>query len=195
MEELESRLQFTFLPQIAFESPKAKEEIHAKGLAKWKNNEISAESHDLGKRYSQEILSGYIPSVSVRFVDEGVGFGLFAECDLAKGAYVGEYTGVVRRNDLRRYMGHMNDYCHAYPVTDHLNCSFVTDAMQGNLTRFINHSFHPNLLSIHAYLDGFFHLIFLATKPIAQGTQLTFDYGKSYWYTRDPPPKTYSTAA
>ncbi len=187
MEELEVRLQFRFLPQNAFESPEDEEHVRLRGLANFESGEVSAESQELGKRFIQEIQSAYIPPVSVRLVDESVGYGLFAESDLPQGAYVGEYTGIVRRNDLRRYLGPMNNYCYNYPILDELGRSFVIDATQGNLTRFINHSFTPNLLPIHVYYEGFYHLIFLALKPIEKGTQLTYDYGKNYWYVRDKP--------
>jgi SET domain-containing protein len=63
----------------------------------------------------------------------------------------------------------------------------VIDATQGNLTRFINHSRDPNLQPIHVFYDGFYHLIFIALRKIQQGEELSYDYGQSYWYLRDPP--------
>jgi SET domain-containing protein len=63
----------------------------------------------------------------------------------------------------------------------------VIDATKGNLTRFINHSIHPNLKPIHVFYEGFYHLIFLALRRIEKGTQLSYDYGKNYWYIREKP--------
>jgi uncharacterized protein len=72
-------------------------------------------------------------------------------------------------------------------VPDSLGRSFVIDATQGNLTRFINHSFTPNLRPVHVYYAGFYHLIFLAMQRIEKGTQLSYSYGKNYWYLRGKP--------
>jgi SET domain-containing protein len=63
----------------------------------------------------------------------------------------------------------------------------VIDATAGCLTRFINHSSNPNLTPIHAYWEGFYHLIFLSLRAIHPGEQLTFDYGETYWYIREKP--------
>jgi SET domain-containing protein len=180
LEELQERLQFHFLAHNAFES---KEEVLAKGLA----SQPSEEAVALGKQFIDRIKAAYIPDVSIRWVDENVGYGLFAEEIIETGSYVGEYTGQVRENDIRRYLEPLNNYCYEYPVVDSLGRSFVIDAIQGNLTRFINHSFTPNLRPVHVYYDGFYHLIFLAIQKIELGTQLLFNYGQNYWYLRGKP--------
>lgn len=180
LEELQERLQFQFLAHNAFES---KEEVLAKGLA----SQPSEEAVKLGKQFIEKIKAAYIPDVSIRWVDENVGYGLFAEEIIESGSYVGEYTGQVRENDIRRYLEPLNNYCYEYPVLDSVGRSFVIDAIQGNLTRFINHSFTPNLRPVHVYYDGFYHLIFLAVQKIESGTQLLFNYGQNYWYLRGKP--------
>ena len=122
----------------------------------------------------------------MRWIDEDVGYGLYAEEAIEAGEYVGEYTGTVRRND-RRYFEPLNNYCYEYPVLDEIGRSFVIDATRGNATRFINHSFDPNLKPIHVFVEGFYHLIFIAIKRIEKGYQLAYDYGVNYWYVRNPP--------
>lgn len=184
--QLESLLNFKFLPRISFESETEELLVKQKGLDKLKGEGVSAQALELGSRYIDEIESGYIPHVSVRQIDAKVGHGLFAEEEIAAGVYVGEYTGIVRKND-RRYMQPLNDYCYEYPVPDEIGRHFVIDATQGNLTRFINHSYTPNLQPIHVFYDGFYHLIFLSLMPIAKGTQLSYNYGKNYWYLRSLP--------
>lgn len=184
--ELENLFCFKFVSQITFESNEEKILVKEKGLEKLKNNGISPEAQKLGKLYIDQILSCYIPKVSVRKVDEHIGYGLFAEEDILEGSYVGEYTGIVRKND-RRYMEPLNHYCYEYPVPDHIGRHYVIDATQGNLTRFINHSYHPNLRPIHVFYEGFYHLIFLSLQKIPKGTQLAYNYGKNYWYLRSPP--------
>lgn len=186
VEELEKSLKFKFLPQIAFETPQDQADVLAKGMEKWKNNEVSSEALELGSRFISQIEQSYIPHVTVRWINDAVEYGLFAEEPLLEGGYAGEYTGIVRRND-RRYLEPMNNYCYEYPVPDEIGRSFVIDATQGHLTRFMNHSFSPNLKPVHVFYQGFYHLIFLALKPVQKGEQLTYNYGQTYWYLRGPP--------
>ncbi len=184
--ELETRILFKYVPCITFESLDDREDILARGQSKLQNNQISLESQELGQKYIEQIEAAYIPSVSVRWISERVGYGLFAEEELVPSSYVGEYTGIVRRND-RKYFEPLNNYCYEYPVDDEIGRSFVIDATQGNLTRFINHSARPNLKPIHVFYAGFFHLIFVALRSIQKGEELSYDYGENYWYLRGPP--------
>lgn len=185
LQELEAQLNFKCLLQIDFETSDDREEIRKGGFDKLKNNEVSEESLTLGSRYIKEIEAAYIPDVSIRLLNE-IGHGLFAEQCLDAGCYVGQYTGIVRKND-RRYFEPLNNYCYEYPVPDDIGRSYVIDATKGNLTRFINHSFNPNLKPVHVFYDGFYHLIFLALKRIEKGTQLCYDYGQNYWHIRPRP--------
>jgi SET domain-containing protein len=105
---------------------------------------------------------------------------------LQKGIYIGEYTGVVREN-RRVYFAPLNNYCYEYPVPDGIGKNYVIDATKGNFTRFINHSYEPNLKPVYAFLDGFYHLIFLSLRVIQKGEQLCYDYGRHYWVIRPVP--------
>lgn len=185
--ELESHLNFKYVPLNSFESLEEQQEIKERGLKKWKEGEVSAESQELGIRFIQEIEAAYIPQVSIRYLNEALGHGLFLEEMVEEGSYVGEYTGVVRKNDLRRYFSPINNYCYEYPVPDDLGKNHVIDATSGSLTRFINHSFDPNLKPVYVFYEGFYHLIFLAIRRIEKGMQLCYDYGQNYWSIRTPP--------
>ncbi|MES2121584.1 MAG: SET domain-containing protein-lysine N-methyltransferase [Chlamydiota bacterium] len=186
LEELQSRLNFAFLPHNAFESEAHRAEILQRGLEKWKSGELSEEAQALGSQWQDKIGAAYIPAVSIRWLGDSFGHGLFCEETLEEGSYVGEYTGRIRVNN-RRYFEPLNNYCYEYPVPDDLGRSHVIDASCGNLTRFINHSDRPNLRPVHVFRDGFYHLIFLALKRIEKGTQLCYHYGKNYWYIREAP--------
>ncbi len=177
---------YIYLPHIDFESAEDRDFIWQAGMEKWKKGEVKPEADRLGREFIQKIESAYIPTVSVRWINEKVEFGLFAEEDLKEGSYVGEYTGIIRRND-RRYFEPLNNYCYAYPILDEIERNFVIDATQGNLTRFINHSSSPNLEPTYVFYEGFYHLIFLATGKIRKGEQLFYNYGGTYWQLRDKP--------
>lgn len=179
IDELEERLGYKHLSQNTFKDPI---EVYQKGL----QVSVTPEQKELGKRFIDQIDAAYIPEVSLHDLGEKLGYGLFAEEIILEGAYVGEYTGHVRKND-QRYSTPQNNYCYEYPILDELERSYVIDATAGNLTRFINHSYEPNLKPVHVYHEGYFHLIFIALKMIQKGEQLSYNYGKQYWYVRQPP--------
>lgn len=182
----QDKTQHVIHSHLAFESLAEEADIRRRGRAKLSAGLITKKTILLGKRFSHHIEAAYLPKVSVRWIDDKIGYGLFAEELIKAASYVGEYTGVVRRND-RRYFEPLNNYCYEYPVEDEIGRSFVIDATDGCLTRFINHSPSPNLKPVYAFHDDLYHLIFIAIKTIGIGEQLSYDYGASYWYMRDPP--------
>ncbi len=177
--ELEKQFGFKYLSRNTFEN---RRDIRARGL----KHPIPPEAIEFGKQYIDQIKCAYIPEVSIRFVGEKVGHGLFAEEKIKAGDYVGEYTGHVRKN-TRLFFAPLSNYCYEYPVPDSIGRSFVIDATDGCLTRFINHSYHPNLRPVYAFHRGFYHLIFIALSDIEIGTELSYNYGVNYWYVREPP--------
>ncbi len=181
--ELEKHLSFCFLPSIDFESPSEKREICKRGFEK---KDVKIDELELGKRYRHKIKHSWMAPVEVKWVSEGVGHGLFAADTLEEGSYAGEYSGIVRKNN-RRYSEPLNNYCYEYPVSDPMGRSYVIDATQGHLTRFINHSDEPNLKPCYAFCEGFYHVIFLTLREIRAGEQLSYDYGASYWRLRSQP--------
>ena len=82
IEELEKLLQFRYLPHNVFESAEEEKEIQEKGHEKCNLGQISSEAEELGKRMIGKIKGGEIPDVSIRWIDEKVGHGLFVEEEL-----------------------------------------------------------------------------------------------------------------
>ena len=181
LSELELLLNFHYLPHLTFNP---EEKILEKGLEKWENGTVLPDHLYNGILFKAEIEQAYIPQVSVRSCEEPVGWGLFAEEELQEGAFVGEYTGLVRKNDEHHCL---NDYLYRYPVPDPIGRDYVIDATAGNLIRFVNHSSTPNLKPYYAFKDGYYHVILLSIHAIKKGEQLTYDYGQNYWYVRTPP--------
>lgn len=174
------------LPQIAFQSEIEKLDIFSRGMQALETGKISQKAIALGNRYKNTIASAYLADLEIRFINEEIGFGAFAKTPIKKGAFVGEYTGIIREN-VRVYFAPLNNYCYEYPILDQLGRSFAIDATHGNLTRFINHSYHPNLKPDYAFFDGFYHLIFIASKEIQKHEQLSYNYGRNYWMLREEP--------
>lgn len=129
--------------------------------------------------YQKELSEGMIADVAIQWIDENLGYGLFALQDMPVNTYIGEYTGLVRR--LSHQNGDENEYCLKYPS---LISSVVDSLAYGNETRFINHSDTPNLQPICICEHNLMHSVFITKVPIQAGTQLTFEYGKNFWKYR-----------
>lgn len=186
IQSLEKRYHFQFLPAIAFECEESRMDIFDRGMLEWKNGRIQKMAISLGKKYRSLIEANYFAPSRIKWMGRRVGYGLFATEKNKKGQLIGEYAGIVRRND-RRYFEPLNHYCFEYPIPDSVGRSHVIDATKGNLARFINHSSHPNLKPVHVFIDGFFHVVLISIRDIEAGEHLAYDYGANYWYVRSPP--------
>ena len=137
----------------------------------------------LGKWHAKDRQEGYVADVSVRWIDDTVGYGVFAERDLPALTFVGQYTGILRQWYMTK--GNHNAYCFHYPTPLWKLRTFMIDAMDGgNETRFVNHGDAPNCEPAIQLDRGLLHVFFRTTKTVAYGDQLLLDYGKDYWLRR-----------
>jgi hypothetical protein len=144
---------------------------------------IAWDNHVLAERFKKQLSQGLTAKVVVKWINTDLGYGLFADEDLAPGAFIGEYTGLVRR--LYRRRPDPNGYCFHYPTRFGSLKYFVIDALkEGNLLRFVNHSDRPNLLPFCAVDRGLLHTIFMTSHFVSKGKQLTIHYGDDYWIKR-----------
>lgn len=128
----------------------------------------------------REEISYYLKSVNPM-----VGYGVFAKEEISQLSYIGEYAGELRARRGRKDRG--NDYIFGYMV-GLFGTPWIIDAKRkGNFTRFLNHSYNPNISSRGVVVDGVYHVIFFANKAIAKDEQLTYDYGPTYWKKRPYP--------
>ncbi len=133
----------------------------------------------------ERIATGYEADVTVRWIGEILGYGLYNNRELEEGEYIGEYTGLVR--PLSQSKPDHNAYCLHYPTRFWSNQLFAIDsANEGNCMRFSNHSDKPKM-ELECVLDrqGIIHFVLLAKCFLPRGTHLTFDYGASYWKYRE----------
>lgn len=141
---------------------------------------IGKENRLLAEKYHHEISTGYVANSVIKYIDDHIGYGLFAGEDMAPNTYVGEYTGLVRR--LYRSHPDHNPYCFHYLTRFWSVQYYVIDAFwQGNEMRFINHSAEPNLNPICLVDRHLLHTAFVTNQAIKAGTELTFDYGPDFW--------------
>jgi hypothetical protein len=174
--ELVEHFRFTYLPHLEFENEKTKNRfLRRYERAKKTGDELFFWQ---GSYYQKEIENPSWPAVYIGWVDEVIGYGVFASAPFSPKMYVGEYTGLICQKKFRMF----NLYSMA--LLRHVSGwkkFLINGEMHGNFTRFINHSTRPNLNLQVVYLDEMPHMIFTANRRIAKGEQLTFDYGESYW--------------
>ena len=137
--------------------------------------------------YRESICKKQEASHYLKKVNPIVGYGVFAKKEISSLSYIGEYAGELRKRRGRKDRG--NDYIFGYMV-GFFGTPWIIDAKnKGNFTRFLNHSFDPNISSRGVVIDGLYHVIFFANKLIKKDEQLTYDYGPTYWNKRPYPQK------
>jgi hypothetical protein len=175
-----------YMPFLYFERVKdLKSVIYLCKKAK-KKEKIGEKEIWFGTYYENEIVNGYIPNVFIKWIDYHKGYGLFALSNLKKDSFIGVYTGHVRKHKKR--LDRKNGYCFEYQTLFSKKTPFTIDAKYGgNYTRFINHSFNPNLSLFLAYCKNIMHIILVTNRDIEKEEELTYDYGENYWKKREKP--------
>jgi hypothetical protein len=181
--EFERVFRVCYLSQLQFESEKIRTKMQKLYKKALDNEWITSRQRWLGHYYAQGIRGKMAVDLTIRWIDEKVGYGLWTNRDIPANGFVGEYTGLLRK---RRFWGRWkNLYCFDYTVGAGRSSSIVLDCQDfGNHTRFINHSSCPNLKLVSVYCDRMIHVILYANKAIPAGTQLCYDYGEEYWAGR-----------
>lgn len=181
--EFEQKMGIEWLDHLEFCSDKVIQKVHSRSEKAMKKKELSIREKWIGTHFHKEISYSFLPLASIRWIDEKIGYGVFAEEDIPAGAYIGEYTGLVRKR--RRLIDRKNDYCFEYTIGDWIYNPFIIDAKgQGNFTRYINHRDDPNLDPLSVFADGVMHIVFVAKKAIPAGTELSYHYGDTFWKKR-----------
>lgn len=146
----------------------------------FKINALTTRFRENKIKWSKQLDEGAVAKVSIRWINEEIGYGLFAEEPLLKGAWIGEYTGLVRQ--LWRHHQDHNPYCLHYPtILWSIKYHIVDSLWIGNELRFINHSDEPNLEPEYILDRGLLHFALFAKRDIKEGEQLFFDYGEAFW--------------
>ena len=124
--------------------------------------------------------------VEVRPSGGNKGLGVFARTDLAAGALLGRYAGNYYADD-EEYQQATGAGATSGDYVIKMASGRLIDAEDpstSSWTRYINHSVRK--ANAAAYdLSGSLDILFLeATKPIAAGEEILFDYGAGYWDSR-----------
>lgn len=186
LQAFERALGIRYRPFLTFASYQQFEETVNQCPYLLRNRFLAKDNYRWMACYKQELSAGIVARMCIRWISISIGYGAFAEEDMAEGTFIGEYTGIVRR--LYRSRRDQNPYCFHYPSKWWSCKCFMIDAMhEGNLTRFINHSADPNLHPLCLVDRNLLHQVLVANRHIKKGEQLTFDYGEDYWMKRRSP--------
>lgn len=182
--EFEALTGSSFIPRLDFD-PDALQKILRETQKIHKKGDLTKEQLWLGCYYKKEIESVVFPKVTIRWVNDSIGWGVFAAKNFKPREFIIEYTGKVR---ARVRQDKKNAYCFEYVVAPHVPTRYTIDAQdQGGIGRFINHSAAPNLCSTLATSEWISHVILIANRSIQEGEQLVYDYGPDYWSCRSKP--------
>lgn len=159
-----------YLPHLHFENDQKRKYMIRQ--CPWVLSLFGKDNREIAKQFQEHLKEGFVQDVTVKWIDDQIGYGLFTNVDLAQGSYIGEYTGEIRLLGQAK-----NPYCFHYPTKWWSYKYYVIDALHaGNELRFINHSADPNLEPVCALEDGILHTIFLAKRDIQKDEQLFFYY-------------------
>jgi hypothetical protein len=185
IEEAEKRLKFQYIDSLEFASVDILRWAAKKCQKRLRKTSYSQMNRWILALYAEGIEKKECSHIYLRWIDSYIGYGIFASREIPALTYIGEYTGVVKLRRKRK--NRFNDYVFGY-VTGPKETPFVIDAQdKGNFTRFINHSNTPNLNSRWVITRGVTRIILFSNRLILKGTQLTYDYGNTYWRSRYSP--------
>eukprot|EP00158_Paraphelidium_tribonemae_P009522 Partr_v1_DN28887_c0_g1_i5_m33257 len=120
----------------------------------------------------------------VKWCGKEMGFGLFANINLPKGAYLGEFSGILTNEPVP------TDYMWTYAFDVAKDKSegrgYGVDArFAGNYLRFANHvDGKVNVKITYFIRDGMWRLAYVTTKAVAKDEELYISYGVAYWKAR-----------
>jgi len=135
---------------------------------------------NLTRLYGRLVRDGYTNTgLYIKRINLIKGYGVYADKSISRAEMIGEYTGVLKVDFIRNKQF----------ALDYVVEGFVIDPKgAGNITRYVNHDFTPNVRKEFVFIDGMWHVIFVAKSDIESGEQLFHDYGKDYWFEHEHKP-------
>ncbi len=184
--DFEKRLRVRYLSSLDYVDMHVERRLQKRYERSLSKGWITSRQKWMGHYYASG-LAGKIPlDLTIAWIGPKVGYGVFTNRALPAKSYIGEYTGILRRRLF--FCRRENLYCFDYTIGEGRSSSHVIDAEKaGNHTRFINHSFNPNVGLVSVDYERKVHVLLYAQKQIPAGAQLCYDYGDEYWRKRPPP--------
>jgi SET domain-containing protein len=136
------------------------------------------------KRFGPQVKDSHIADIYVKFINDEIGYGLFANSDIKNHQLVGEYAGVIRKGkgDSTWTWHYPSDKFRSALNIPELS---LDGKYSGNGMRFINHHDDANVGIEYLFSDGFIRLLYVSKKDIKKDEQLFINYGDKYWADRN----------
>lgn len=140
------------------------------------------------KEFEQQIVQQYQAPLYLKYINDTVGFGVFAAAPIKEFDTISEYTGYlcVEDENNQEIDPTFSIDVGNYYSSDSGSRLYVDGKLAGNFARFINHSYIPNVhsLSVYSKCDGLWHVMMHANQDIPQDAQLLINYGSGYWQSK-----------
>lgn len=183
--QFEDLLEIEYASELSFDSLKIEQKVKKMCVQAGKDGLLTKENIWFGFYYANEIKTHFIPDIYIKWIDLVKEYGLFANRDFYPNAFMGEYTGNIRK--YNKVIDDKNSYLFEYGI-GYKKTPLTIDARErGALIRFVNHSFKPNIAPLSVYLDGAMRIIFRTNRKVKKDEELTYDYGPFYWKRREKP--------
>ena len=140
---------------------------------------------ELYEKYRDDIKYNKFAPMCVAYINDDVGFGVFATAPIKKDDFIGVYTGVVKAKNGTDD----STYTWEHPG-DPLNSKIKLECdgtYAGNELRYVNHSFAANVKKIDVLCNNRWYLCYIAQEDIEPGEQILVSYGMAYWTTTKRP--------
>src|SRR5690349_23201748 len=105
----------TYQESIRFKSPEVRLRIEKRCRRAHEKGKLGQRQLWLGAYYAREIAACRTPDVTIAWIDEVMGYGVWTNQDIPAFTYIGEYTGVLRRPYF--FKDRSNYYCFNYYIT------------------------------------------------------------------------------
>ena len=181
--QLFEELGVTYISEPQFTKHPSLAQIRPEDYSGYKGNK--QEHQKLTEQYGSQIAQQYMAPVSIQYISEEVGYGLYANEDIKAGDFIGEYAGRVVQGGVKD-----TTWSWSYPINANANSTLAGNVYSmdskkyGNELRFVNDDEGHNLVVKFVFQGSCWHIIYVAKKDIAKGEQLLISYGDSYWKSR-----------
>ncbi len=125
----------------------------------------------------------------LKYISKKVGYGIYAAADIEKGQLIGEYAGIIYDEQTYKRVPRNANYCWNLPPPSRIKNAkyyYVDSIHYCNFTRFINHSYRPNVVPVHIFTSEGPRMLYVAARDIEKDEQILVNYGQGYWRGREP---------
>lgn len=112
--DFETIFNIRYLPSLYFQNRKTQEKIEKRCDLALRKEWITVRQKWLGHYYARG-MQGHIPlDLTIAWIDEKTGYGVWTNQNIPAQTYIGEYTGILRK---RTFFGRWkNRYCFDYNI-------------------------------------------------------------------------------